>query len=88
MKKFYRLLDSNGISYLSEIPGTFGGHRKTKIYGRLDCRAALRALASGTYKRHRVFFANEAAAISAGYRPCYVCMRAAYDLWKSRTASD
>jgi len=34
------------------------------LYGRLDCASALRALAKGGYARHRVFFADEGAAIS------------------------
>ena len=29
--------------------GTLGGHRGTRIYGRLDCPAALRAIARGGY---------------------------------------
>jgi methylphosphotriester-DNA--protein-cysteine methyltransferase len=34
--------------------------------------------------RHRVFFADEATAIAAGYRPCARCMPEAYRLWKAR----
>ena len=49
------------------IRGTLGGHRGTKIYGRLDCPSALRAIARGGYVKYRVFFADEAAAIAAGY---------------------
>ena len=40
--------------------GTIGGHRRTRIYGRLDCPSALRAIARGGYVTHRVFFADEA----------------------------
>jgi methylphosphotriester-DNA--protein-cysteine methyltransferase len=32
--------------------------------------------------RDRVFFADEATAVAAGYRPCAVCMPAAYAEWK------
>jgi methylphosphotriester-DNA--protein-cysteine methyltransferase len=32
-----------------------------------------------------VFFADEATAVAAGYRPCAVCLRARYDEWKSST---
>jgi methylphosphotriester-DNA--protein-cysteine methyltransferase len=32
----------------------------------------------------RVFFADEATAIAAGYRPCGACMRAEYRAWKAR----
>ncbi|HEY2100575.1 MAG TPA: hypothetical protein VGH72_29215, partial [Pseudonocardia sp.] len=51
--------------------------------GRLDCRSALRALARGGYARHRVFFADEATAVAAGYRPCAVCLPARYRAWKA-----
>ena len=43
--------------------GTIGGHRGTKIYGRLDCPSALRAIAGGGYVKYRVFFADEADAV-------------------------
>jgi hypothetical protein len=79
----YLLLGPDGVSYQSMAKGTLGGHRRSRIYGRLDCPAAARAIArGGPYATFRVFFADEATAISAGYRPCAVCMRAAYDRWK------
>jgi methylphosphotriester-DNA--protein-cysteine methyltransferase len=62
----------------------FGGNRRLKIYGRLDCPSALRAIKrGGPYPRHRVFFADEASAIAAGYRPCGNCMREAYRRWRA-----
>jgi methylphosphotriester-DNA--protein-cysteine methyltransferase len=62
----------------------FGGNARMKIYGRLDCPSALRAIARGpTYVRHRVFFADEASAVAAGFRPCGACMRTAYRKWKA-----
>jgi len=79
------LVDGSGQPYASPQPGTLGGHRRARIYGRLDCRAALRALARGGYARQRVFFRDEAAAVTAGYRPCAVCMPAEYARWKRRT---
>jgi len=69
---------------VSPVPGAFGGHRKTLIYGRLDCRAALQAIARGGYVKQRVFFLDEAAAVSAGYRPCAVCMPERYARWKAK----
>lgn len=63
--------------------GTLGGHRGTRIYGRLDCPSALRAIANGGYVKHRVFFANEADAIAAGFRPCARCMPKEYRAWKA-----
>jgi methylphosphotriester-DNA--protein-cysteine methyltransferase len=69
--------------FASATKGLFGGHRRLKIYGLLDCPSALRAIKRGpTYALHRVFFADEASAIAAGFRPCGVCMRAAYRKWR------
>ena len=78
----WQLLGTDGKPYPSSTPGTLGGHRRSKIYGRLDCPAALRAIARGGYRRDRVFFADERTAIAAGYRPCAVCMPDAYARWK------
>lgn len=81
----YTLLDATGRPYDSVVPGTVGGHRRGRIYGRLDCPSALRAIARGGYTPHRVFFSDEATARLAGYRPCSVCMPERYEEWK-RTA--
>jgi hypothetical protein len=81
--KQYTLLDANRRPYMSSIPGLLGGHRKSKLYGQLNCPAALRAIAAGGYARHRVFFADEATAVAAGYRPCAVCMPDAYQAWRT-----
>jgi methylphosphotriester-DNA--protein-cysteine methyltransferase len=84
-EKTYRLIGADGQPYDSPTKGTLGGHRRSKIYGRLDCPGALRVLARGnTYQKSRVFFADEATAIAAGYRPCAVCLRDAYRVWKQR----
>jgi methylphosphotriester-DNA--protein-cysteine methyltransferase len=64
----------------------FGGHRLAWIYGRRDCRSARRAIARGGYVAHRVFFADEPTAVAAGYRPCGICLPAAYAAWKSGRA--
>jgi hypothetical protein len=80
--KQYKLLGPDGATYLSDEKGLFGGHRGGRGYGRMDCRAALRAIANGGYVQHRVFFADEAAAIAAGYRPCAACLPERYALWK------
>lgn len=82
--KIYRLLGPDRAFYDSATPGLFGGHAKQRIYGRLDCRAAGRALGrADTYRRHRVFFADEATALAAGYRPCGVCLRLQYRAWRA-----
>jgi hypothetical protein len=81
--KSYRLIGADGRPYDSATRGKLGGHRRSKIYGRLDCPGALRAIARGnTYQDSRVFFLDEAAAIAAGYRPCAVCLRDAYKRWR------
>ena len=80
----YTLTGRGGEPYRSVVPGTLGGHRGGRRYGRLDCRAALRAIARGGYVKQRVFFLDEAVAIAAGYRPCAVCMPAEYAAWKRR----
>ena len=82
--KEYKLIGNDGQPYPSSTPGTLGGNRKLKIYGRLNCPSALRHIANGHYVKHRVFFANEAIAIAAGYRPCGVCMKEAYLKWKTK----
>jgi methylphosphotriester-DNA--protein-cysteine methyltransferase len=81
--KTWTLLGPAGILYQSAVPGAYGGHRRSRIYGRLDCRAALRAIAAGGYVKHRVFFLDEATAVCAGYRPCAVCMPLQYTRWKA-----
>jgi hypothetical protein len=75
---------ARGERYESEHPGTLGGYRKggIRIYGRLNCPSALRAIANGNYMRHRVFFADEITALSAGFRPCAKCLPKLYAEWK------
>lgn len=80
----YTLLDARGRAYRSAAPGTLGGHRRSRIYGRLDCPAARRAIGRGGYVAHRVFFADESTARSAGYRPCAVCLPERYRQWRHR----
>lgn len=77
------ITDKENHQELSCEPGTLGGHRKLKIYGRLDCPSAARYLQKGQYAQNRVFFKDEETARAAGYRPCGVCMREAYLKWKA-----
>jgi methylphosphotriester-DNA--protein-cysteine methyltransferase len=76
------LTGADGRPYRTDISGTLGGHRRGRLYGRLDCPSALRALAAGGYRRERVFFADRATAVAAGYRPCAVCLPDEYTRWK------
>lgn len=79
--KVWTLIGADGKPYESSAEGALGGHRGGKIYGLLDCRAALQAIARGGYVKHRVFFLDEATAIAAGYRPCGVCLPEKYASW-------
>lgn len=81
--KVFTLIGADRRPYASEQPGTLGGHRRTKVYGRLDCVGAARWIARGHYVSHRVFFADEPTAIAAGYRPCARCMPERYRKWKA-----
>ena len=79
--KQFKLIGING-EYLSPVPGKFGGNRRLKIYGRLDCSSANRWISKGHYVNDRVFFLNEEEAIELGYRPCAICMKEEYEKWK------
>jgi methylphosphotriester-DNA--protein-cysteine methyltransferase len=80
----YKLIGADGTPYESATPGMLGGHKATRICGRLDCPSAMRAINRGGYVKHRVFFANEATAVAAGYRPCARCLPDRYRAWKKR----
>ncbi len=83
--RLYTLVGADGNPYRSRKPGSLGGHRRTRVYGRLDCPGALRWIAKGHYVTHRVFFLDERAAVSAGYRPCANCLPSEYAAWKATT---
>jgi methylphosphotriester-DNA--protein-cysteine methyltransferase len=82
----YTLLNKDGF-YESEEKGLFGGYKRMKIYGRLDCPSALWAIKKGDYAKYRVFFATEQDAIECGYRPCGNCMKEEYKIWKENKMS-
>ena len=81
--KPFIVTNENNKQELSATPGTFGGHKKLKIYGRLDCPSARKHLAKGQYAKNRVFFLTEEIASNAGYRPCAKCMPTEYKKWKA-----
>jgi hypothetical protein len=83
----YELIGPDGRAHPSPVPGTLGGHRRARLYGRLDCPSALRAIAKGGYIRHRVFFADAPTALAAGYRPCAVCLPHEYAKWKAQSGT-
>ena len=72
--KTFTLVGADGKAFQSATRGAFGGTRRSKVYGLLSCKIARRYLAAGTYQKNRVFFADEATALAAGYRPCGSCM--------------
>jgi methylphosphotriester-DNA--protein-cysteine methyltransferase len=82
MRKTWTLVGPDGKAYASAVPGTLGGHRRSRIYGRLDCPTALRAIAGGGYVSQRVFFLDAQTARAAGYRPCAVCLPDDYARWR------
>lgn len=56
---------------------SFGGNRKLKIYGKLQCPSGKRMK-----RENRVFFSSENQAKKNGYRPCGHCMKTDYQKWK------
>ena len=82
--KPYFITTAKNKQELSAFPGAIGGHKKLKIYGRLDCPSAKKYLAKGQYAKNRVFFLDEETAITAGYRPCAICMPEQYAKWKAQ----
>jgi methylphosphotriester-DNA--protein-cysteine methyltransferase len=72
--KTFTLVGADGKPFPSPFKGAFGGNRRTRVYGLMNCKTAARHLAAGTYQKNRVFFADEATAAAAGYRPCGSCM--------------
>lgn len=76
--KTYTLLNTHRKPYRSLRPGALGGNRASRIYGRLDCPAALRALDNRGYVDNRVFFADEPTARASGFRPCGACLPERY----------
>ena len=86
--KTYTLLGRDGRPYQSSEKGLLGGHRRTKVYGTMDCRVALSLLRRGFEPKHRVFFADEERAIAAGFRPCGACMRLRYREWRARQVDE
>lgn len=79
--RIYTLLGPDGRSYRSRTPGLYGGNKWNHLYGTFTCQSALETIAKGGYVRNRVFFATEADAILAGYRPCGTCMNKQYRKW-------
>lgn len=54
----------------------FGGNKKLKIYGTLQCKSGKRMK-----KQNRFFFVSQNEAIKHGYHPCGNCMIERYKTW-------
>ena len=52
----------------SGVKGSYAGHKKLKIFGRLSCKSGSRMK-----NDNRVFFHSMEEAIKLGYRPCKNC---------------
>lgn len=52
---------------------TFGGNRRLKIYGTLDCKSGMRMKSE-----NRIFFSSKEEAQKLKYRPCGNCLRQEY----------
>lgn len=53
---------------------SFGGNRKLKIYGKLQCKSGKKMK-----RENRVFFTSENEATKNDFRPCGHCMKTAYE---------
>lgn len=56
----------------------FGGNKKLKIYGLLNCKSGKRMK-----RENRVFFSTEIQAKQNQFRPCGHCMKTEYKNWKN-----
>ena len=71
-KTLHQLIENGDVS--------LGGNWQLKIYGTLTCRAGKRMKVE-----NRVFFKDLDAALAGGFRPCAVCLRDDYRIWKQKS---
>ncbi|MFZ2906018.1 MAG: Ada metal-binding domain-containing protein [Cyclobacteriaceae bacterium] len=72
---YHNSISNSGLRRLVRLNKIkFGGNAELKIYGMLSCSSGKRMK-----KGKRVFFAAEADALRAGYRPCGHCLRQKYN---------
>lgn len=82
--KMFKLLGPDGKIYESKDAGKLGGYNgRVKIYGSLDCPSAKKWINKGFYVKQRVFFKDEKDAVKAGFRPCAICQKEKYLLYKT-----
>ena len=76
MIKHFDITESDLKSKIKRKEICFGGNRKLKIYGTLQCKSGKRMK-----RENRVFFNSENEAVKNGFRPCGHCMKTAYKKW-------
>lgn len=70
--------DSDLRSKIKHKKICFGGNKKLKIYGLLNCKSGKRMK-----RENRVFFMTEKEAIENDFHPCGHCMKTEYKKWKN-----
>jgi methylphosphotriester-DNA--protein-cysteine methyltransferase len=78
MIKHLEITDSDLLKKIFRKEIAFGGNKKLKIYGTLQCKSGKRMK-----RENRVFFVSENEAIQNNYRPCDHCLGEKYKLWKN-----
>ncbi len=76
MIKHLDIKDSDLRRKIKQKEILFGGNRKLKIYGTLQCKSGKRMK-----RENRIFFVSESQAIKNGFRPCGHCLKKAYKKW-------
>ena len=76
MIKHFDIKDSDLRRKIEQKEICFGGNRKLKIYGTLQCKSGKRMK-----RENRVFFASGNEAIKNDFRPCGHCMKREYKKW-------
>ncbi len=69
MIKHIAITDSDLLKKILRKEIAFGGNRKLKVYGTLQCKSGKRMK-----RENRVFFASEGEALQNSYRPCGHCL--------------
>lgn len=67
---------------LLDLPDTFCGNKKTKVYGVATCRATEGHQIVNNNAPNRIIFEDSEEAEKLGYRPCKRCMPEAYIKWQ------
>jgi methylphosphotriester-DNA--protein-cysteine methyltransferase len=78
MWSHHNLSSSNLFRLLKTEQISLAGNQQLKIFGTLSCSSGKKMKSI-----NRVFFRDEAEALSLGYRPCGHCLRKKFKLWKS-----